>query len=115
MMKRGFIYYADLSPVVGCEEGGLRPVVIVSNDLNNKYSPIVSVVPITSRLGKEWLPTHILLSSSSSEFAKDLKIRVEQIRTIDKKRLKECMGSLDKETMEKVDVAIKIHLGLDQP
>ena len=118
-VKRGDIYYADLSPVVGSEQGGLRPVLIVQNDIGNKYSPTVIAAAITSRLGKNKLPTHIDVSRSDTVagdvfgLAKDSVVLLEEIRTLDKKRLKEKMGHLDERIMRKVDDAITISFGLD--
>ncbi|MBQ1206144.1 MAG: type II toxin-antitoxin system PemK/MazF family toxin [Clostridia bacterium] len=118
-IRRGDIYYADLSPVVGSEQGGVRPVLIVQNDMGNRYSPTVIAAAITSRTGKTKLPTHIEVSAdngSTSEncgLAKNSVILLEQIRTIDKKRLKERMGKLDDRTMQQVDSAIGISFGLN--
>jgi mRNA interferase MazF len=111
-VKRGDIYYADLSPVVGSEQGGLRPVLIVQNDVGNKYSPTVIAAAITSRMGKSRLPTHIDVQGAEAGLAKDSVILLEQIRTIDKKRLKEKMGHLDDETMSTVNGALGISFGL---
>ena len=117
-VKRGDIFYADLSPVVGSEQGGLRPVLIVQNDIGNKYSPTVIAAAITSRMGKTKLPTHIDVRCSTGEtgmdmgLAKDSVILLEQIRTLDKKRLKEKMGHLDDDTMRKVNDAITVSFGL---
>ncbi len=111
-IKRGDIYYADLSPVVGSEQGGLRPVLIVQNDVGNKYSPTVIAAAITSRLGKAKLPTHIDVYADKVGLQKDSVILLEQIRTIDKKRLGEKMGHLDDEMMMAVDEAISISFGL---
>lgn len=111
-IKRGDIYYADLSPVIGSEQGGLRPVLIVQNDVGNKYSPTVIAAAITSRMGKTKLPTHIDVPGISAGLAKDSVILLEQIRTIDKKRLKEKMGHLDEETMKTVNGAIEVSFGL---
>ena len=105
-IKRGEIYYADLSPVVGSEQGGVRPVLIVQNDIGNKYSPTVIAAAITSQTGKARLPTHIDVMATAG-LAKDSVILLEQIRTIDKRRLKEKVGRLDKETMEQVNEAEK--------
>lgn len=110
MVYRGEIYYADLSPVVGSEQGGLRPVVIVQNNMGNKHSPTTIVASITSKMGKKPLPTHILISNCG--LAKDSVILLEQIRTIDKGRLREKMGQLPPEKIEAVDMAIKVSLGL---
>jgi len=111
-VKRGDIYYADLSPVVGSEQGGVRPVVIVQNDTGNRHSPTVIAAAITSQTGKARLPTHISLAALSCGLPKDSVILLEQIRTLDKRRLREHMGSLDEETMRKVDGAIAVSFGL---
>ena len=111
-IKRGDIYYADLSPVVGSEQGGLRPVLIVQNDVGNKYSPTVIAAAITSKLGKTKLPTHIDIPGVDVGLAKDSVILLEQVRTIDKKRLKEKMGHLDDGTMSSVNSAIEVSFGL---
>ncbi len=111
-MKRGDIYYADLRPVVGSEQGGIRPVLIIQNDIGNVHSPTVIVAAITSKLHKTQLPTHIHLDSRSCELIKDSVILLEQIRTIDKQRLKSMVCRLDAETMEKVDKALKISLAI---
>ena len=113
MIKRGDIYYADLSPVVGSEQGGLRPVLIVQNDVGNRYSPTVIAAAITSRMSKTKLPTHIDIYADRVGLAKDSVVLLEQVRTIDKQRLGEKMGHLDTETMNAVDNAISISLGLD--
>ncbi len=111
-IKRGDIYYADLSPVIGSEQGGLRPVLIVQNDVGNRYSPTVIAAAITSKMGKAKLPTHIDVIGTDAGLAKDSVILLEQIRTIDKKRLKEKMGHLDDETMGQVNSAIEVSFGL---
>ena len=111
-VKRGDIYYADLSPVVGSEQGGLRPVLIVQNDVGNKYSPTVIAAAITSQISKAKLPTHIDVFADSYGLAKDSVILLDQIRTIDKKRLKEKMGHLDDTLMSRVDDAISVSFGL---
>lgn len=111
-IRRGDIYYADLSPVVGSEQGGLRPVLIVQNDVGNRHSPTVIAAAITSRLGKNKLPTHIDVPSLTSGLSKDSVILLEQIRTIDKQRLKEKMGHLDADTMTHVNDAIQVSFGL---
>jgi len=111
-VKRGDIYYADLRPVVGSEQGGIRPVLIIQNDVGNAHSPTVIVAAITSKLHKTQLPTHINLDSRSCELIKDSVILLEQIRTIDKQRLKSMVCRLDAETMEKVDKALKISLAI---
>ena len=111
-IKRGDIFYADLSPVIGSEQGGLRPVLIVQNDVGNRYSPTVIAAAITSKLTKAKLPTHIDISGPEAGLAKDSVVLLEQIRTIDKKRLKEKMGHLDEITMDSVDSAIQISFGI---
>lgn len=111
-IKRGDIYYADLSPVVGSEQGGIRPVLIVQNDVGNRYSPTVIAAAITSRMGKTKLPTHIDIYADRVGLARDSVVLLEQVRTIDKQRLGEKMGHLDVETMNAVDDAISISLGL---
>lgn len=112
IVRRGEIYYADLSPVVGSEQGGMRPVLIVQNDVGNRYSPTVIAAAITSQLGKAKLPTHIALAAQGSGLPKDSVILLEQIRTLDKKRLRERMGRVDGAVMEKVDAAIAVSFGL---
>ena len=111
-IKRGDIFYADLSPVIGSEQGGLRPVLIVQNDVGNKHSPTVIAAAITSKLGKTKLPTHIDIPGVETGLTKDSVILLEQMRTIDKKRLKEKMGHLDDGTMSHVHNAIQVSLGL---
>ncbi len=111
-VKRGDIYYADLSPVVGSEQGGIRPVVIIQNDVGNKYSPTVIVAAITSQINKAKMPTHIEISSEEYGLTKDSVILLEQIRTIDKKRLKEKTGHADDALLGDIAQAIKISLGL---
>ena len=111
-IKRGDIYYADLSPVVGSEQGGLRPVLIVQNDVGNRYSPTVIAAAITSRMGKTRLPTHIDIYASEVGLAKDSVILLAQIRTLDKRRLREKMGHLDGNVMERVNTAISVSFGL---
>ncbi len=110
VVKRGEIYYADLSPVVGSEQGGLRPVLIIQNDIGNKYSPTVIVTAITSQLTKNKIPTHVELDASTYGLPKDSVVLSEQIRTIDKQRLKNFVCVLDSLTMRKIDNAIKISL-----
>ena len=112
-IKRGDIYYADLSPVVGSEQGGVRPVLIVQNDVGNKYSPTVIAAAITSQQDKSNLPTHINLSAAGSGLQKDSIVLLEQVRTIDKTRLKEKMGALDNRFMNMVDKAISVSFGLN--
>jgi len=112
VIKRGDIFYADLSPVIGSEQGGIRPVLIVQNDIGNKYSPTVIASAITSQINKAKLPTHIELSAKDYGLPKDSVILLEQIRTIDKKRLREKIGHLDDELMEKVNDALSVSFGL---
>ena len=111
-VKRGDIFYADLSPVVGSEQGGVRPVLIVQNDTGNRHSPTVIAAAITSQTGKAKLPTHIELSARSYGLPKDSVVLLEQIRTLDKKRLRENMGKLDDKLMHQVDSAIAVSFGL---
>ena len=111
-IKRGDIYYADLSPVVGSEQGGLRPVLIIQNDVGNRYSPTVIAAAITSRMGKTRMPTHIDVHAEKVGLAKDSVILLEQVRTLDKRRLKEKMGHLDDELMGEVNSAIAVSFGL---
>ncbi len=111
-VRRGEIYYADLSPVVGSEQGGMRPVLIVQNDVGNRYSPTVIAAAITSQQNKAKLPTHIEISAKSVGLSKNSVVLLEQIRTLDKRRLKERMGSLDTEMMHRVDDAIAVSFGL---
>lgn len=111
-VKRGEIYYADLSPVVGSEQGGIRPVLIVQNNVGNRYSPTVIAAAITSRHDKADLPTHIRVNADASGLVKDSIILLEQVRTIDKKRLRERMGELDVMSMSRVDHALSVSFGL---
>lgn len=112
LIKRGEIYYADLSPVVGSEQGGVRPVLIVQNDVGNKYSPTVIAAAITSQRDKTNLPTHIEVDAVNCGLAKDSVVLLEQVRTIDKRRLREKMGSLDTNDMGKVNQALSVSFGL---
>ena len=112
IVKRGDIYYADLSPVVGSEQGGIRPVLIIQNDVGNKYSPTVIAAAVTSKINKAKMPTHIELCAKEYGLNKDSVILLEQIRTIDKKRLREKIGHLDDELMADVDNALSISFGL---
>lgn len=111
MIKRGELYYADLSPVVGSEQGGVRPILIVQNDTGNKYSPTIIAAAVTSKINKAKLPTHIELSAHEFGLNKDSVILLEQIRTLDKRRLKERIGEISPSTMKKVNVALLISLG----
>ena len=112
-VKRGEIYYADLSPVVGSEQGGVRPVLIVQHDVGNRHSPTVIAAAITSRLDKAKLPTHISLDATTCGLQRDSIVLLEQVRTIDKRRLKDKMGSLDEASMSRVDNALSISFGLN--
>ena len=112
-IKRGEIYYADLSPVIGSEQGGIRPVLIVQNDVGNRYSPTVIAAAITSQRDKTKLPTHISVEASDCGLQKDSIVLLEQVRTIDKQRLKERMGSLDVASMGQVDKALSVSFGLN--
>lgn len=114
-VRRGDIFYADLNPVVGSEQGGVRPVLIVQNDVGNRYSPTVIIAAITSQIDKAKLPTHIELEKREFGLEKDSVILLEQLRTIDKKRLKEKVAFLGSKTMSKVNKALKISLGLEEP
>ncbi len=112
MIKRGDIYYADLSPVVGSEQGGIRPVLIVQNDVGNKYSPTVIAAAITSQKYKNSLPTHIKVNADGCGLAKDSIVLLEQVRTLDKRRLKERMGNLDDVDMDRINKALSVSFGL---
>ena len=112
-VKRGDIYYADLSPVVGSEQGGIRPVLIVQNDVGNKFSPTVIAAAITSQKYKTNLPTHIKVNADGCGLQKDSIVLLEQVRTLDKKRLKERMGALDFTDMNRVNRALSLSLGIE--
>ena len=112
IVKRGDIFYADLSPVVGSEQGGIRPVLIVQNDMGNKYSPTVICAAVTSQINKAKLPTHIEIDAGKYALVKDSVVLLEQIRTIDKKRLREKVSHLDDEMMTKVNIALTVSLAL---
>ena len=113
-IRRGDVFYAQLNPVIGSEQGGVRTVLIVQNDIGNQYSPTTIVAAITSQIMKAKLPTHVEISADKSGLEKDSVILTEQIRTIDKSRLKQKVVSLDEETMEKVNIAMEISLGLTE-
>lgn len=113
IVARGELYYADLSPVVGSEQGGLRPVLIIQNNIGNKYSPTVIIAAITSQITKAKLPTHIELEKSKYPLSKDSVVLLEQLRTLDKLRLKEKIGCLDETVMHKIDIALMISLGIN--
>lgn len=112
-VKRGDIYYADLSPVIGSEQGGVRPVLIIQNDVGNKYSPTIIAAAITSKINKAKMPTHIELAANEYGLSKDSVILLEQIRTIDKQRLREKIGRLDTDMMMRVDKALFISFGME--
>ena len=112
IVKRGDVFFADLSPVVGSEQGGVRPVLIIQNDIGNRFSPTVIVAAITAQIQKAKLPTHVELSAEEHGFDRDSVILLEQIRTIDKQRLTDKVTHLDDETMRKVDEALQISVGL---
>ncbi len=111
-VKRGDLYYADLSPVTGSEQGGVRPVVVVQNNVGNKYSPTTIVAAITSQMNKAKLPTHVPISAQNYGLPKNSVVLAEQLRTIDKKRLREKLGNIDDDAMDKIDEAIMISVGL---
>lgn len=111
VIKRGDIYYADLSPIVGSEQGGYRPVLIIQNDIGNKYAPTVIAAVITTRKTKANLPTHVWLNAECG-LPKESMVECEQVRTLDKKRLKDFMGSVSKEVMREIDKGLKISLGV---
>ena len=113
VVKRGDIYYADLSPVIGSEQGGIRPVLIIQNDVGNKYSPTVIAAAITSQINKAKMPTHIELPASEYGLYKDSVVLLEQIRTIDKRRLREKVAHLDKMLMEDVNSALAVSFGIE--
>lgn len=113
VMRRGDVYYADLRPVIGSEQGGIRPVLIIQNDIGNKHSPTVICAAITSKMNKAKLPTHIELSTAEYDMDKDSVVLLEQLRTIDKKRLKDKVCHLDSHVMKKVNRALMISLELD--
>ena len=112
IVKRGDLFYADLSPVVGSEQGGIRPVLVVQNDVGNKYSPTIIAAAITSKINKAKLPTHIEIDAQEYGLSKDSVILLEQVRTIDKQRLREKIGKLDELQMVKVNDAISVSFGL---
>lgn len=111
-VKRGYIFYADLSPVVGSEQGGVRPVLVIQNDVGNRYSPTIIVAAITSQIDKAKLPTHVEIGAREYNLEKDSVILLEQIRTIDKQRLQNKITELDERIMKHVNEALKISLGV---
>ena len=112
IVKRGDVFFADLSPVVGSEQGGTRPVLIIQNDIGNRFSPTVIIAAITAQIQKAKLPTHVEINAKKYGFERDSVILLEQLRTIDKSRLTDRITQLDEELMEKVDIALAISLGL---
>ncbi|MBQ8430735.1 MAG: type II toxin-antitoxin system PemK/MazF family toxin [Clostridia bacterium] len=112
VVSRGELYYADLSPVIGSEQGGLRPVLIIQNDVGNKFSPTVIIAAVTSQIAKAKLPTHIELDKSKYNLTKNSVVLLEQLRTLDKLRLKDKIGTLDESVMKKIDIALMISLGI---
>ncbi|MCS0543158.1 type II toxin-antitoxin system PemK/MazF family toxin [Aeromonas veronii] len=112
IVKRGDVYFADLSPVVGSDEGGVRPVLVIQNDIGNRFSPTVIVAAITAQIQKAKLPTHVEIDAERYGFERDSVILLEQIRTIDKQRLTDKITHLDEEMMDRVDDALQISLGL---
>ena len=112
LVKRGDIFYADLSPVIGSEQGGVRPVLIVQNDVGNKYSPTIICAAITSQIGKAKLPTHIEIDCAKAALERDSVVLLEQVRTVDKKRLREKICHLDDAFMSRVDRALRVSFGL---
>ncbi len=115
LIYKGDMFYADLTPVVGCEQGGIRPILIVQNDVGNRYSPTVIVAAITSRTGKGHLPTHIRLCSQQYGLHQNSLVLLEQVRTIDRSRLREYIGHLSDSQMQQVDEALAVSFGLDVP
>ncbi len=112
VVKKGDLYFADLSPVVGSEQGGVRPVLVVQNDVGNKYSPTIIVAAVTSQINKAKLPTHVELRASDGGLSKNSVVLLEQLRTIDKRRLKEHIGTLSETQMPTVDQALSVSLGI---
>jgi len=111
-VKKGDIFFADLSPVIGSEQGGVRPVLVVQNDVGNKYSPTIIVAAVTSQMNKAKLPTHVAINAEGNGLSKDSVVLLEQLRTIDKKRLKERIGVLDEELIPNVNEALSVSLGI---
>ena len=112
IVKKGDLYFADLSPVVGSEQGGVRPVLVVQNDVGNKYSPTIIVAAVTSQTGKAKLPTHVQLNANQGGLSKDSVVLLEQLRTIDKQRLKERIGALNENQIPDVEKALSVSLGI---
>ena len=114
MIKKGDLYFADLSPVVGSEQGGIRPVLVVQNDVGNKYSPTIIVAAVTSQMNKAKLPTHVEIDAANNGLSKNSVVLMEQLRTIDKRRLKERIGTLDSELIPDVNHALGVSLGIKE-
>lgn len=114
LVKKGDIYFADLSPVIGSEQGGIRPVLVVQNDVGNKYSPTIIVAAVTSQLNKAKLPTHVEIDAKDNGLSKKSVVLLEQLRTIDKKRLKERIGTIDEDLLPNVNEALTVSLGIAQ-
>lgn len=112
IVKRGDIFYADLSPVIGSEQGGVRPVLVIQNNVGNKYSPTIIIAAITSQINKAKLPTHVEINAPEYGLPKDSVVLLEQIRTIDKKRLREKLGRFNNEMMDVIDKSLKVSVGL---
>lgn len=112
LVKKGDIYFADLSPVIGSEQGGIRPVLVVQNDVGNKYSPTIIVAAVTSQLNKAKLPTHVEIDAKNNGLSKKSVVLLEQLRTIDKKRLKERIGTIDEGLLPNVNEALTVSLGI---
>ena len=112
-IKKGDLYFADLSPVTGSEQGGIRPVLVVQNDVGNKFSPTIIVAAITSRRNKADLPTHVEIEADGNGLSKDSVVLLEQLRTIDKRRLRERIGTIDKTRLPEVDEALSVSLGIE--
>lgn len=114
MVKKGDLYFADLSPVIGSEQGGVRPVLVVQNDVGNKFSPTIIVAAVTSKRNKADLPTHVEIAADGNGLSKNSVVLLEQLRTIDKRRLKERIGTIDKTHLPEVNEALSVSLGIDQ-
>ena len=114
-VRKGDIYFADLSPVVGSEQGGVRPVLVVQNDIGNRFSPTIIVAAVTSQTNKAKLPTHVPISAEGNGLSRDSVVLLEQLRTIDKKRLREHIGTVGTNVIDVVDEALSVSLGIDPP
>ena len=114
-VRKGDIFFADLSPVVGSEQGGVRPVLVVQNDIGNRFSPTIIVAAVTSQTNKAKLPTHVPISAEGNGLSRDSVVLLEQLRTIDKKRLREHIGTVGTNVIDVVDKALSVSLGIDPP